>query len=72
MVDSPALNHFIKKTTVEDYEVELIIRDTRGLEEYARLRRLSYEDVHVVLLCFDISEPDSLDNVHEKVLGNPR
>jgi len=67
-LDSPALNTFIKKTTVEGYEVELVIWDHSGMDNYEQLRRLSYENVDVTLVCFDISEPDSLDNVQEKVL----
>lgn len=32
-----------------------------------RLRPLSYPDSHVILICFAIDSPDSLDNVQEKV-----
>ena len=31
------------------------------------IRPLAYPDSHVILICFDISHPDSLDNVQEKV-----
>ena len=31
-----------------------------------RLRPLSYPDTHVVLLCFSISSPDSLENIPER------
>jgi Ras homolog gene family, member A len=41
--------------------------DTAGLEDYDRLRPLSYPDAHVVLFCFAIDSPDSLDNIWEKV-----
>ena len=41
--------------------------DTCGLEDYDHLRPLSYPDTHVVLLCFAIDSPDSLENVYEKV-----
>lgn len=47
--------------------VELAIWDTAGVEDYDRLRPLSYPDSHVVLICFDIGNPDSLDNILEKV-----
>lgn len=33
----------------------------------SRLRPLSYPDSHVILICFAIDSPDSLDNVQEKV-----
>lgn len=38
-----------------------------GQEDYDRLRPLSYPHSHVILLCFAIDSPDSLDNVQEKV-----
>ena len=38
-----------------------------GQEDYDRLRPLSYPDSHVILICFAIDSPDSLDNVQEKV-----
>ena len=47
--------------------VELGIWDTAGVEDYDRLRPLSYPDSHVILICFDIGHPDSLENIEEKV-----
>lgn len=41
--------------------------DTAGQEDYDRLRPLSYPDSHVILICFAVDSPDSLDNVQEKV-----
>jgi hypothetical protein len=52
---------------VDGKHVELAIWDTAGVEDYDRLRPLSYPDSHVVLICFDIGHPDSLENVEEKV-----
>lgn len=46
--------------------VELALWDTAGQEDYDRLRPLSYPDSHVILICFAIDSPDSLDNVQEK------
>ena len=40
--------------------------DTAGQEDYDRLRPLSYPDRHVILICFAVDSPDSLDNVQEK------
>lgn len=34
---------------------------------YERIRRQFYDDTHVVLICFDISNQDSLDNVEHMV-----
>lgn len=46
--------------------VELALWDTAGQEDYDRLRPLSYPDSHVILVCFAVDSPDSLDNVKEK------
>ena len=40
-----------------------------GQEDYDRLRQLSYPDTHVILICFSIDSPDSLENVQEKVFS---
>jgi len=48
--------------------VELALWDTAGQEDYDRLRPLSYPDSHVILICFAVDSPDSLDNVQEKVI----
>src|SRR3990167_7609482 len=37
--------------------------DTSGSEEYSRLRPLSYPDSHLVLLCFSLDAPSSIDNI---------
>jgi small GTP-binding protein len=52
---------------VDGKHVELALWDTAGQEDYDRLRPLSYPDSHVILICFAIDSPDSLDNVQEKV-----
>ncbi|KAF8187950.1 putative GTPase Rho1 [Mycena galopus ATCC 62051] len=45
--------------------VELALWDTAGQEDYDRLRPLSYPHADVVLICFSVDSPDSLDNVKE-------
>jgi hypothetical protein len=52
---------------VDGKKVELALWDTAGQEDYDRLRPLSYPDSHVILICFSVDSPDSLDNVQEKV-----
>ena len=48
------------------FQVELALWDTAGQEDYDRLRPLSYPDTDVILMCFSIDSPDSLENIPEK------
>jgi hypothetical protein len=59
--------NYVADVEVDGKHVELALWDHTGLEDYDRLRPLSYPDTHVVLVCFAIDSPDSLDNVQEKV-----
>ncbi|KAI9468263.1 MAG: ras family-domain-containing protein [Benjaminiella poitrasii] len=47
----------------EQLRVELTLWDTAGQEEFNRLRALSYNDAHVVMVCYSIDNKDSLDNI---------
>lgn len=38
-----------------------------GQEDYERLRPLSYNNAHVILIAFAVNAPDSLENVPAKV-----
>ena len=58
--------NYVADIVVDQKKVELALWDTAGQEDYDRLRPLSYPDTHVVLICFAIDQPDSLDNVVEK------
>ena len=42
--------------------------DTAGQTDFDKLRPLSYPDTNVLLLCFSISSPDSLENIPERWL----
>lgn len=59
--------NYVADVEVDGKRVELALWDTAGQEDYDRLRPLSYPDSHVILICFAIDSPDSLDNVQEKV-----
>ncbi|KAJ2013026.1 GTP-binding protein Rho1 [Coemansia sp. RSA 376] len=58
--------NYVADVEVDNKRVELALWDTAGQEDYDRLRPLSYPDSHVILICFAIDMPDSLDNVQEK------
>ena len=56
------------KIMVDGQNYELTLFDISYCqEEYDKLRPLSYDNTDVFLLCFSIVEPDSFDNVREKV-----
>ncbi|XP_064309009.1 rho-related GTP-binding protein RhoD [Phalacrocorax carbo] len=48
---------------VGDKPVKIHLWDTAGQEDYDRLRPLSYSDANVVLICFDVTNPNSYDNI---------
>ncbi|OAX41367.1 hypothetical protein K503DRAFT_790816 [Rhizopogon vinicolor AM-OR11-026] len=58
-------NH-VHEMNVDDQLVELTLWDTAGQEEFDMLRSMSYPDTHVVLLCFSVDNPVSLENVESK------
>ncbi|KAI9829053.1 MAG: GTP-binding protein Rho1 [Thelocarpon impressellum] len=58
--------NYVADVEVDSKHVELALWDTAGQEDYDRLRPLSYPDSHVILICFAVDSPDSLDNVQEK------
>jgi len=58
--------NYVADVEVDGKHVALALWDTAGQEDYDRLRPLSYPDSHVILICFAIDSPDSLDNVQEK------
>ena len=64
--------NYVADVEVDGKHVELALWDTAGQEDYDRLRPLSYPDSHVILICFAVDSPDSLDNVQEKVCYKAR
>ncbi|XP_076019975.1 rho-related GTP-binding protein RhoF [Genypterus blacodes] len=44
-------------------EIQLNLYDTAGQDDYDRLRPLSYQDADLVLVCFDVTNPTSFENV---------
>ena len=58
--------NYVADIEVDNKTVELALWDTAGQEDYDRLRPLSYPDTDVILMCFSIDSPDSLENIPEK------
>uniref|UniRef100_A0A3B3V1E7 Ras homolog family member F n=1 Tax=Poecilia latipinna TaxID=48699 RepID=A0A3B3V1E7_9TELE len=44
-------------------EIKLNLYDTAGQDDYDRLRPLSYQEANLVLICFDVTNPTSFENV---------
>lgn len=59
-------DNYVADIEVNGREVELALWDTAGQEDFDRLRPLSYPDTDVLLVCYSIDSPDSLENVTEK------
>uniref|UniRef100_A0A8P4KJI7 Rho-related GTP-binding protein RhoC n=1 Tax=Dicentrarchus labrax TaxID=13489 RepID=A0A8P4KJI7_DICLA len=62
----PYFNNVSHVFVLRLFQVELALWDTAGQEDYDRLRPLSYPDTDVILMCFSIDSPDSLENIPEK------
>ncbi|NWZ09345.1 RND3 protein, partial [Agelaius phoeniceus] len=51
---------------IDTQRIELSLWDTSGSPYYDNVRPLSYPDSDAVLICFDISRPETLDSVLKK------
>eukprot|EP00096_Caligus_rogercresseyi_P014164 TRINITY_DN6691_c0_g1_i2.p1 TRINITY_DN6691_c0_g1~~TRINITY_DN6691_c0_g1_i2.p1 ORF type:complete len:452 (-),score=146.95 TRINITY_DN6691_c0_g1_i2:556-1911(-) len=56
----------VVKRNVEGKWMEFALWDTSGCSAYDNVRSLPYEEAHVFLLCFKISDPSSLASVRHK------
>ncbi|KAL4609614.1 Rho-related GTP-binding protein RhoF-like [Arapaima gigas] len=57
---------FEKYVTTVSYggkEIQLNLYDTAGQDDYDRLRPLSYQNASLVLVCYDVTNPTSFENV---------
>ncbi|KAL0075520.1 small GTPase superfamily [Phycomyces blakesleeanus] len=61
--------NYIQELTIDGEDVVLSMWDTAGQEEFDRLRAHSYKDTHVIMLCFSIDNPDSLENIANRWLS---
>ncbi|KAH8828699.1 small GTPase Cdc42 [Flagelloscypha sp. PMI_526] len=66
-------DNFTKNTHIPEIgNVLLKLADTYGSEDYDRLRPLSYIGANVMLICFSIASPASLNNVETKWIQEVR
>jgi len=65
-------DNYVVSLTAGGKIVELALYDTAGQEEYDRLRPLSYGGAHVLLICFSVMSPTSLQNVKTKWIKEVR
>ncbi|KIL57187.1 hypothetical protein M378DRAFT_16417 [Amanita muscaria Koide BX008] len=63
--DPPQDMYVVTDVEVDGKHVKLELWDTRGQDEYYRSRKIICPGSHVILICFPIDSPDSLDNVQE-------
>ncbi|KAF7344902.1 GTP-binding protein rhoA [Mycena venus] len=61
------IESYVAILEVSSQLIEFGLWDTLWQDEYDRLRPLAYPDAHVILICFAVDYPVSLDNVRDKV-----
>ena len=50
----------------------LMLWDTAGQEDYDRLRPLSYDQVDIVIICYDVTSQSSFENVEIRWIPEAR
>lgn len=56
----------VEEIQVDGRAIELVLSDTTHYDDYPKLRQKVYTDKDVILLCFSIGNPDSLDDIPRK------
>ncbi|KAI1508700.1 Ras GTPase [Pyrenophora tritici-repentis] len=69
LLEPTVFENYVHDIYIDNTHVELSLWDTAGQEEFDRLRSLSYDDTHAIMLCFSVDSPDSLENVETKWVG---
>ncbi|XP_021478724.1 rho-related GTP-binding protein RhoF isoform X1 [Oncorhynchus mykiss] len=54
---------YVTTVTYGGKEIRLNLYDTAGQDDYDRLRPLSYQNANLVLVCYDVTNPTSFENV---------
>ena len=60
-------DNYSANVIVDEKTISLGLWDTSGMEEYDKLRPLSYSQTDVFLICFSLVNPGSYENVRIKV-----
>ncbi|KAJ1958853.1 hypothetical protein DL89DRAFT_270412 [Linderina pennispora] len=60
---------WVAELRIDGRAVELALWDTAGQEDYDNVRYPCYTNANVVVICFSVDSPDSLENVQEKWIG---
>lgn len=66
------IQQFCPCATVCEYSSSFLFSFVLGSPYYDNVRPLSYPDSDAVLICFDISRPETLDSVMKKVCCSSR
>ncbi|KAK5852113.1 hypothetical protein PBY51_023612 [Eleginops maclovinus] len=54
---------YVTTISLGQKEIKLNLYDTAGQDDYDRLRPLSYQEADLILVCFDVTNPTSYENV---------
>ncbi|KAG9263413.1 rho-related GTP-binding protein RhoF [Astyanax mexicanus] len=54
---------YVTTVTHGGKEIQLNLYDTAGQDDYDRLRPLSYQNADLILVCYDVTNPTSYENV---------
>ncbi|XP_066507277.1 rho-related GTP-binding protein RhoF [Hoplias malabaricus] len=54
---------YVTRVTHGGKEIQLNLYDTAGQDDYDRLRPLSYQNADLILVCYDVTNPTSYDNI---------
>lgn len=57
------IDNYNAKVRIMGEKLDIDIWDTAGQEEFVAIRRLSYPDTHVSLICYSTISKSSLDNI---------
>lgn len=59
-------DYYTVRLTVEDRPMVLQLVDTAGQNQFEMIRRLSYPDAEIFILCFNICDPESFRRIRDK------